>query len=170
MGQPALRGGGAFAWVEPRPRLLFLLPSPASLLAMPYREGSWRAPELAVDVEAIDPQTRLLAVRGELDVSTTPRLDEAFGEQFDDGGIRLVLDLTGITFIDSTAMALIAEWRDRLIDGGGALAVVAVAPQQRRLFHLTQLTERLRVSHSREEAVSALEKRGTGDERAGRQP
>ena len=125
---------------------------------MPHRDGIWQAPELAVAAESIDGETRLLRPTGELDVSTAPALDDAFRQQAGDGDApRLVLDLTGVSFLDSTAMALIAGWRDRLVDAGGRFALVTADPQQQRLFHLTALTDRLRVSATREQALEALD-------------
>jgi anti-sigma B factor antagonist len=137
---------------------------------MPYRDGAWRPPGIEVDVEALDTNTHLLMPRGELDVSTVGTLDSAFRDRMNGGGTRVVLDLAQVSFIDSTAMATIAGWRDRLVETGGAFALVTVDPQQRRLFHLTELTDRLRVSATREEAVRALDEAGTGDQRADRSP
>jgi anti-sigma B factor antagonist len=136
---------------------------------MPYRDGTWRAPVLEVEVEPLDASTRVIAPRGELDVSTVGALDDAFRAQANGGGAcRIVLDLAEISFIDSTAMALVAEWRDRLVGHGGGFALVTTNPHQKRLFHLTELTERLRVSDSRDQAVGALDHTGSGDERADR--
>lgn len=135
---------------------------------MPYLDGSWEPPELVVDVETVDAHTRVLALRGEIDVSTAPVLDQAFRDQLKEGGARVVLDLADVGFIDSTAMATVAQWRDRLVDAGGAFALVTVDPHQRRLFKLTALTERLRVSTTRDEAVTALDESGSDDERADR--
>ena len=135
---------------------------------MPYLDGNWQSPELIVDVESLDAHTRVLALRGEIDVSTAPVLDKALRDQLEQGGARVVLDLAEVGFIDSTAMATVAEWRDRLVEAGGAFALVTVDPQQRRLFKLTALTDRLRVSQTRDEAVTALDESGSGDERADR--
>lgn len=135
---------------------------------MPYLDGNWQSPELVVDVESLDAHTRVLALRGEIDVSTAPVLDKALRDQLEQGGARVVLDLAEVGFIDSTAMATVAEWRDRLVEAGGAFALVTVDPQQRRLFKLTALTDRLRVSQTRDEAVTALDESGSGDERADR--
>jgi anti-sigma B factor antagonist len=136
---------------------------------MPYRDGTWRAPVVEVEVEDLDATTRLLAPRGELDVSTVGALDKAFQANTNGGGAtRIVVDLAETAFIDSTAMGLIAEWRDRLVHAGGAFALVTTDPHQKRLFHITELTERLRVSATRNEAVDALDHAGSADERADR--
>jgi len=135
---------------------------------MPYRDGRWRAPELQGTVDSIDTDTHLIVPRGELDVATVGTLEDAFRQQVNGGGTRIVLDLQGVPFIDSTAMAMIAEWRDKLFDAGGAFALVTVDHQHRRLFHLTELTERLRVSPTREQAIRALDEAGAGDQRADR--
>jgi anti-sigma B factor antagonist len=51
----------------------------------------------------------LLHVCGELDLDTTPRLEQALAEAFDGGAKRVTLDLTACEFLDSTALnALLA--------------------------------------------------------------
>lgn len=104
--EPDAGGGGILAWVEgPAPATPF---TPASLPSVPYRDGNWQPPEFGVDVEPLDASTTLLVPRGDLDIATTPALENAFREQLDGGGARIVLDLSGVPFIDSTGMAAIA--------------------------------------------------------------
>jgi anti-sigma B factor antagonist len=135
---------------------------------MPFRDDSGRARDLDVAVDRVDADTLVLEPRGELDVATVPALDEAFRSQVNGTmPARLILDLAGVTFLDSTGMATIAEWRDRLVDGGGVFALVASDPYQRRLFVLTDLTDRLRVASTRHEALEALGHSGAVDEHSG---
>jgi anti-sigma B factor antagonist len=135
---------------------------------MPYETGTWRAPDLRVDAELIDDRTHALAVTGEIDVSTVEGLHQAIMAQVDARVERLIVDIEGVAFIDSTAMAALAEGRDRLVETGGMFALVAPDPHQQRLFHLTALSERLRVSGSRDEAIAALDdEQGGGTPRPG---
>jgi anti-anti-sigma factor len=65
----------------------------------------------------------VLSVRGELDIATAPRLEEAAAATTG----RLVVDLTGTTFLDSTGLrSLIALAKD---DGRD---VAVVCPQDNR--------------------------------------
>jgi anti-anti-sigma factor len=135
---------------------------------MPYEGDSWRAPSMRVEAQQIDDATTLLAVHGELDVATVDTLVEALGAQAAGDSRRVVVDLAGVSFLDSTAMAALAEGRDRIVAAGGSFALVTPDDHQRRLFHLTELIERLRVSRTREEALAALDPTGDalGDRRS----
>jgi len=65
----------------------------------------------------------VLRIEGELDMATAPELEEALlGAGFDR---RLVIDLTGCTFLDSSAVrVLVSSARDSEA-AGGSLALVA---------------------------------------------
>jgi anti-anti-sigma factor len=51
----------------------------------------------------------VIEVHGELDIATAPELTRAVREAFDRGAPRLVIDLTGCTFIDSTGMSKLVQ-------------------------------------------------------------
>ena len=61
---------------------------------------------------ARDGRRRTLALSGELDMAATPQLESALSEQCEDGAEEVVLDVSGIRFIDSTGL-------QALISGGG---------------------------------------------------
>ncbi len=57
-----------------------------------------------------------------------------------DSGVRsLVVDLTAVTFLDSTALGVLVGVYRRLADRGGGPAVVRASETQRRIFHITPL-------------------------------
>jgi len=76
----------------------------------------------------------MLVVAGEIDVASAPTLKAAIAEAVD--GSRLVIDLTQVTFIDSSGLSLIVGTVKRLGQGN-----VRVAASQRiqDLFRLTGL-------------------------------
>ncbi|MHB1809037.1 MAG: STAS domain-containing protein [Solirubrobacteraceae bacterium] len=59
-------------------------------------------------------QTTVVAVDGELDLSTAPRLKSLLVESLDAGSRRIVVDLSRVTFIDSTALAVLVGVNKRL--------------------------------------------------------
>lgn len=78
---------------------------------------------------------------GELDVATSNRLD---------GRLRtvpaestLLLDLAGITFIDSSALRVLIAHHQRLSDAGGRFAIVNASAPARRLLEIAGLDGRL---------------------------
>ena len=83
----------------------------------------------------IDQAVESLAVRavGELDIASAPALEDALLHGLDSGASSIVLDLTGVTFIDSAGVRLLMwasrEDRDRLrIDCGSGVV--------RKMLHL----------------------------------
>ena len=99
-------------------------------------------PPLEVTVQRDDELATIL-VSGELDLATVPLLSAAVAEH-DDAGL-LVLDLTAVTFIDSTGVRVLIE-ADRACAGSGSrLVVLAVDGPVRRVLDLCELDGRLAV-------------------------
>jgi anti-sigma B factor antagonist len=100
----------------------------------------------------------VIVARGELDLSTAPALCSAIDRwRFLRRGERIVLDLTGVEFCDSTGLrALIGSARELAIDGGRLITVIAPDGPVRRLVTLTATDEMLAVAPSLERALGAV--------------
>jgi anti-anti-sigma factor len=82
-----------------------------------------------------------IAVRGELDMSAAPDLAEAIAGARN-GAATLVLDLSGVTFLDSSAIGtLVASGRD-MLDAGGRLQIGPRSDIVSRVLEITGLTGR----------------------------
>jgi anti-anti-sigma factor len=78
-------------------------------------------------------------VRGELDLSTSPALGETLGREMTEGK-SVVLDLSGVTFIDSTGLnTLIRALRACEANGGGFSVSPDLPAQVSRVFQITGL-------------------------------
>jgi anti-sigma B factor antagonist len=102
----------------------------------------------------------IVAVTGEIDISTVTRLRERLFE-LADAGRPLIVDLERITFIDSAGLgALVGAYR-RATAHGGSLQVVCARPQTRRLLWMTGVDRRIPLSASLDDAMaSAASSRG----------
>ncbi len=60
----------------------------------------------------------MVAARGEVDVATAPALRAAVDEALDRGPADVVVDLPGVTFIDSTGLGVLIGARRRCLDAG----------------------------------------------------
>ena len=107
-----------------------------------------------IDHDPID-RGHLIAAKGELDISATPRLSTVLAMASASRGGRLVLDLSEVTFIDSTALGTILKAAAQLEEGGTSLAVVAPDGPVRRLLEMTNLTQRFRLFGTRDDALAA---------------
>ncbi|WP_228974421.1 STAS domain-containing protein [Streptomyces sp. DH12] len=83
------------------------------------------------------PQSTVIAVTGEMDLTTCPRVDEAC-TVLPVGGKTLRLDLSGVPFMDSTGLNLLLRLRRRVRDDGSRLVLAGLQPQPRHLLHLTE--------------------------------
>ena len=81
--------------------------------------------------------------RGSLDVAAAPVLDAQLRELRDAGFRRLVVDLSGLAFMDSSGLRLLLGWSDEAGRDGFELAVVPGPPAVQRVFELTGATELL---------------------------
>jgi anti-anti-sigma factor len=92
-------------------------------------------PEFELTVSTED-GVRVVAVSGELDLDTMRELNAALAA--DDGLLATtVVDLRGLTFIDSSGVSGVLAAARRARDAGGRLVCVPGAPTVRRVFELT---------------------------------
>jgi anti-sigma B factor antagonist len=80
-----------------------------------------------------------LAVRGEIDAYTSPRLRERLTELMDQGAFDLVVDLEGVEFMDSTGLGVLVSSLKRAREHDGNLTLVCSRPQILRVLAITGL-------------------------------
>jgi anti-sigma B factor antagonist len=81
--------------------------------------AGWKGTTSVISDEAVwsldarqDGAATVLYPRGELDLDTSPGLLAEVGRRVDSGARRLVVDLAGLTFVDSTGLgAIVGCWR-----------------------------------------------------------
>jgi anti-sigma B factor antagonist len=89
--------------------------------------------------------TTIIAVTGELDVLTTPRMATRIDEIVRSRAGDLVLDLRGTEFMDSSGLSMLLSARRRLSQRGRGLTVVCGPGPVRSVIELSRLTDTLRV-------------------------
>jgi anti-sigma B factor antagonist len=110
-----------------------------------------------VQVEDAGEDLAILVVGGEVDFEVSPQLKARMTKTIKAGRRRLVLDLSDVTFIDSTAIGVIAGAVEKLDEaGGGSLAIVCTHEKVMQIFEITGLDSVITVHPSREEALAAL--------------
>ena len=84
-------------------------------------------------------EIRTVVVRGPLDVSTLARVSEQLDEAMAARPSRLVVDLSGCSFVDASALAVLLEAHRRTSRSGGVLTLCGCSPRVLRLLSLTGL-------------------------------
>ena len=79
----------------------------------------------------------LVAVRGEIDLYTGPMFWERMSAALDGGRTRVVIDIGGVSFMDSTGISVLVMALRRLREDGG---VLVVRSPSRSIFKLLELT------------------------------
>ncbi|WP_320066223.1 STAS domain-containing protein [Micromonospora sp. RTGN7] len=82
-----------------------------------------------------------LRLAGELDVSTAPELIEALDRLAEEGERHLLVDLTDLTFCDSTGIAAFVRGDNRAAARGGWLRLTGASGRVERVLRVTGLAE-----------------------------
>ena len=98
----------------------------------------------------------LLTLTGEVDLYTAPRFKDDLVALIEDGATDVVVDLSGVTFIDSTALGVIISGVKRLHERDGRLAIVAGSRPVVRILDITGLDKVLTIFETREAAIAGL--------------
>ncbi|OLZ49658.1 anti-anti-sigma factor [Amycolatopsis keratiniphila subsp. nogabecina] len=102
-------------------------------------DGQHREVPFSVSVARPDDAEVVIAVAGEIDLTTSEDLKETFEEALEPLPGRLVVDLEGVEFCDSTGLATLVGINDRCGTQGVALRFLP-SPTIRRLASKTGLT------------------------------
>ncbi|MEO5878466.1 MAG: STAS domain-containing protein [Streptosporangiaceae bacterium] len=99
----------------------------------------------------------IFELRGELDVVFAPGLrGQIIGVLRDLKPERLILDLTHLTFLDSTGLGVLLWAHHRMSEQGGRLCLAAPGHLVRRVLHTTGLDRRLHVYDTLEDLTHDL--------------
>jgi anti-sigma B factor antagonist len=115
------------------------------------------APSPQVHRISLDTNERAAVVTasGELDAFVADDLTNAFRETA--ASDRLLVDLSAVSFMDSTALGLLVRAFRELDERGGTMRVVLPGGPARRIFEITTLDRILPVAGSRADGLAELE-------------
>lgn len=97
----------------------------------------------------------VVTVAGEVDLQTASQLGDHTLEAMHSVSPKVVLDLAGVTFMDSTGLKVLMTIRRRTELAGGALALVGVSRTVKRLLGVTGLDRTFAMHDTVEEATTA---------------
>lgn len=106
----------------------------------------------ALTVEQL-PKATVLHVRGELDVATAPAVRDALVEVLGEPCSHLIVDLSGVHFIDNTAIGVIVGAHTRITSQGGRFSAVVTTTAVRKVLQIAGLLRAWRVTGSVEDAL-----------------
>jgi anti-anti-sigma factor len=100
--------------------------------------------------------TTVVPVSGEVTFSNVRDLDGVLARAFDAGARNLVIDLTAVTFIDSSGLSSLLTASARAREQGGSVALVLAQGEPPSIFRFRGVDRLLALYASREEAFANL--------------
>src|SRR6188768_4572000 len=108
----------------------------------------------SIEDRAVDDETHVVAVTGEIDLFTAPEFKQRVSAPIDAGRLHVVVDLTETTFIDSSSLGVLIGAHRRLKLRGGALLVVCNSEAIAKTFKITGLDGVFTLAGSVDEALA----------------
>lgn len=94
---------------------------------------------LEVQIRQSPTGVTVVAPTGRLDVAGAPALKDAIGEAARDGAPRIVIDMEGVSFVDSTGLGSVIAALKQIRSRDGELRLAAPNQQARVVLELTTL-------------------------------
>lgn len=97
-------------------------------------------------------QAVIIGVTGELDLASSPALEQELDRRVNSGVESVIVDLRQLEFMDSTGLSVLVRAHQRAVEAGRRFAVVRGPQQVQRLLSLTGVADRLTLVDSPDEA------------------
>ena len=111
--------------------------------------------EFRIDDEPVDDTTHVVSVAGEIDLFTAPEFKQRIAAPIDAGCTRIIVDLLGVTFIDSSSLGVLIGAHKRLKLRDGGLVIVCDDRAIVNTFKITGLDGVFEIVASRDDVVAA---------------
>ncbi|MCA1981679.1 anti-sigma factor antagonist [Nocardioides nematodiphilus] len=100
-------------------------------------------------------ETTVVAVGGEIDVYTAPKLRDKITELVGAGVYDIVIDLEAVEFLDSTGLGVIVGGLKKVRAHDGSLRLVCTQDRLLKIFRITGLAKVFDIHQSADAAVAA---------------
>ena len=97
--------------------------------------------------------TAVVELEGRIDGDGVVMLSSALNDAFHAKHYTLILEMSGVNYINSTGLSIIAAIRTRCREHGGDLRLVGLNPRVRRVFEIIGFDRYLVLTESLEDAL-----------------
>ena len=109
--------------------------------------------EFEVSIDEHAEAYSVVAVRGEVDLHTAPKFQSAIERAGRTDGTTVIVDMSGVAFMDSTALSALVRCKDSLREQGTSLRLAAPSRAVQRIFSVTGFEDYFDIFPSREAAI-----------------
>jgi anti-sigma B factor antagonist len=110
---------------------------------------------LGIDVRRVQ-DLPVLFVTGEIDIYTAPLFKQAVVNLVSDGNSNVIIDLSGVSFMDSSGFGTLLGATKRLRPLGGGLHLAGANSTIQRMLRLTRLDTIMQIHDSVDDAVRSV--------------
>jgi anti-sigma B factor antagonist len=96
--------------------------------------------DLTIDVIKSEKDVKV-TVLGEIDAFTAPQLREKLFPLSDTKEVNMVVDLSGVTYLDSTGLGVFVGLFKNIRGKEGTFKIIGLSQRLNRLFHITGLAD-----------------------------
>ena len=100
------------------------------------------------------PGWAIISPSGEIDLATVGQLEDALTAAMGDGSTDVAVDLTGVTFMDSTGLRALLAANKNLSDSGHRMALIVAGGPVDRLLDISGVGQTLAIFQSMEAATA----------------
>ena len=111
--------------------------------------------DLKLSVDQATLGATVIEVSGEIDVYTAPKLREKLSILIEGGTYRLILDLEGVEFLDSTGLGALIGGLKRVRAHDGSIDIVCTQSRILRIFKITRLNKVFEIYDTAGDALAA---------------
>jgi anti-sigma B factor antagonist len=115
--------------------------------------GEQKSVAFAVIRRELDEHAGVLSVEGELDLASAPSLKWALTDILEAGHDQVVVDMSRVSFIDSTALGVLVGVKKNLAPGA-KLAITCTHPDVLNIFELTGLDSTFEIFPTFDDALA----------------
>jgi anti-sigma B factor antagonist len=109
--------------------------------------------QLSVQLSRTAENVVVIDLEGEIDIYTAPEFRDALLQAIDEGARRVVVDVSKVTFMDSTGLGVFVSGEKRIRPQGGLLLIVCQDETIMRIFQITGLADVFTFRETREAAL-----------------
>lgn len=110
--------------------------------------------DLSLETRDVDGRT-IVAVGGEIDVYTAPRLRDEISDLVGQGRHRLVIDMEKVDFLDSTGLGVLVGGLKKVRAHDGSMELVCSQDRLLKIFRITGLAKVFTIHATEAEALSS---------------
>ena len=101
------------------------------------------------------PDPNIIPLEGEIDLHESPNVRENLRPLIEAKAPRIYVDLSEVSYIDSSGLAVLIDAMQRIANYGGKFGLIGIRPAVRTVLEIARLDQIFRVYPDRQTALNA---------------